>query len=184
MNPIPTRITVLRRLSRGFTLLELMIVLAIAGILAAVAGPGFKSMMRGSAVVAGRDQVASAVKMARGEAIYRKTFATLCASTNQATCSAGADWKDGWIVFSDIDGDGQVDNGVDTLIDVNYGDTALRVGNDGSGGTLTFAPSGMKVPVGTVVIGVCDADATSSVAGHSLTISSVGSVRYQGAPGC
>ncbi|MBT8148812.1 MAG: prepilin-type N-terminal cleavage/methylation domain-containing protein [Pseudomonadales bacterium] len=184
MNERNRKYSALYRFGVGFTLLELIIVLAIAGILAAVAGPGFQSMMRGSAVVSGRDALASAVKMARGEAIYRKTFATLCASSNQATCSGGADWKDGWIVFSDIDGDGQVDGGVDTLIDVNYGDEALRIGTDGSGGTLTFAPSGMKIPAGAVVIGVCDANAASSVEGHAMSISSVGSIRYEGAAGC
>ncbi len=170
--------------SRGFTLLELMVVLAIAGILAAVAGPSFQSMIKSSGVITERDQLATAVKMTRGEAIYRKTSATLCASNDQASCSADADWKDGWIIFSDDDGDGTFDAGDDTLIDVSYGNTSLRVGNDGSGGMLTFSPSGMKIPAGSVVVGFCDEDSASNVTGHAFTVSSVGGVRYEGDPGC
>lgn len=168
----------------GFTLLELLIVLGIAGILAAIAGPGFQTMIKSSSVISGRDALASAIKGARGQAIFDKANVTICASDNQASCSGTADWSDGWIIFSDINGNATLDAGTDTLIDVNYGNDDLRVGTDGSGGTLTFTASGIKTPVGAVIIGICDEDTSSSIEGHAMSISSVGSLRYEGNPGC
>lgn len=175
---------VINKSSTGFTLLELLIVLAIAGILAAVAGPGFQTMIKSGAIASGRDALAGAIKGARGQAIFDKTSVTICASDNQASCSGAADWSDGWIIFSDIDGDGTLDAGTDTLIDVNYGNDNLRVGTDGSGGTLTFNANGIKSPVGAVVIGICDEDTGSTLDGQAISISSVGSLRYEGNPGC
>lgn len=171
--------------SAGFTLLELMIVLAVAGILVAVAAPGFQTMIKSSSVVSGRDALASAIKGARGQAIFDKTSVTICASDDQSGCSASADWSDGWVIFTDVDGDGTFDAGADTLHDVNYGNDALRIGTDGSGGTFTFNASGIRAnPGGTVVIGICDEDTGSSIAGKAMSISSVGSMRYEGNAGC
>lgn len=168
----------------GFTLLELMIVLAIVGIMAAIAGPSFQSAIRGSSIVSERDALASAIKMARGEAIYRKQPATVCASTDQATCSGGPDWEQGWIIFRDVAADGAFDGGTDTLIDVHYGNDNVRVGTDGTNGTLTFAATGMRAVAGQQVIGICDSDTSSSLVGSAMQISTVGGIRFQGAPGC
>ncbi|MBT8152178.1 MAG: hypothetical protein KJO62_12310, partial [Gammaproteobacteria bacterium] len=77
-----------------------------------------------------------------------------------------------------------LDGGTDTLQDVNYGNDSIRVGTDGSGGTLTFDAKGLKTPVGAAVIGICDEEAGSSITGEALTISTVGSLRFEGAPGC
>jgi len=81
------------------------IVLAIVGILVAFAAPSLQNTMRSASIASARDTLAGAIKMARGEAIYRKIPATVCASTDQASCAGGSNWEQGWIIFADEDSD-------------------------------------------------------------------------------
>ena len=140
----------------GFTLLELMVVLAIVGIMVAVAGPSFQSTIQNSNIASARDSLANGVKMARGEALYKKTTAVICASTDQATCSGGSDWEQGWIIFTDVSANGVYDAAEDTLVDVNYGFNGIVVGADGSGGQFAFDANGIRVGAGQWSVSVCD----------------------------
>ncbi|MDP3295570.1 MAG: GspH/FimT family protein [Nevskia sp.] len=93
---------------RGFTLLELMIVVAIAAVLLAIAGPGLRSFFlsgaRGDAAAA----LYGAMVQARAEAISRNNTITLCpraaaTSTSYPRCASGgtASWADGWVIYRD-----------------------------------------------------------------------------------
>lgn len=83
------------RKPRGFTLIELMVVVALAAIMAALAAPSFKSFVSGQRIkTAASDFVMTAI-FARSEAIKRNADVTI----TSVTVTAGvADWKDGWIV--------------------------------------------------------------------------------------
>ena len=84
----------------GLTLLELMITLAVAGILLALAGPNFMSMVQNNRITAQVNDFVTAVTMARSEAIRRSALVTLCRSTDEQTCAgSGSDWASGWIVI-------------------------------------------------------------------------------------
>ena len=93
---------------RGFTLLELMIVVAIAAVLMALAGPGLRSFFlsgaRGDAAAA----LYGAMVQARAEAISRNNTVTLCpraagTSASYPQCGSGstASWAHGWVTYRD-----------------------------------------------------------------------------------
>lgn len=82
----------------GFTLLELIITVAIVAILSAAAIPSFSELMMKSRLTnQARDLLAGSL-MARSEAIKRNQTVTLCASNNGATCTGT--WVNGWIVLT------------------------------------------------------------------------------------
>lgn len=76
--------------SRGFTLIELMITLAVAAILMMIAAPSFKGLLSRSNLSAANNELLGAMNYARNEAISRSRDITLSATTSE--------WKGGWEV--------------------------------------------------------------------------------------
>ena len=90
----------MQRIHRGFTIIELMITVAIAAIVLAVAIPSFQAQIRNNQSIALGEDFASAINFARSEAVKRATRVSLCASDNGISC--GGAWTDGFIAFVDV----------------------------------------------------------------------------------
>jgi type IV fimbrial biogenesis protein FimT len=94
----------------GFTLFELMIVLSIAAILAAMAVPGMRSFLQTQQQISAVTNLITNLNYARSEAIKEDVPVTgancggtgvcLCASANGTTCDPMGNWSNGWIVYS------------------------------------------------------------------------------------
>jgi type IV fimbrial biogenesis protein FimT len=84
--------------SGGFTLLEALVVIAILGILAAIAPPAFDYIVVSSRTSSFATNLAASMQLARSEAILRNNATSVCASSNGTTC--GGLWEQGWIVTS------------------------------------------------------------------------------------
>ena len=118
----------MKKAQAGFTLLELMVVLAIAGILMAVAVPAMGDFIRNGRITSAANDVMAALHFTRSEAIKRRQPVTLCTSSNamladntanaNATCAASPNLT-GWIVFEDTNQSGQRDAGEEILL--NHG---------------------------------------------------------------
>lgn len=134
---------------RGFTLVELLVVLAVGSILLAIAVPGYGFLVNTSRVAAVTNDLVGALQLARSEAIKRGTRVTVCRTSNpmavQPLCDSAANWHEGWLVFVDDGSRGVIDSG----------DTLLRVqGRSSSAGTnitsksiyqyVSYRPSGMS----------------------------------------
>jgi type IV fimbrial biogenesis protein FimT len=95
----------------GFSLVELMVTVAIATILASLAVPSFRTTLVGQTVESTADTLVSDIRFARSEAIKRTNRVTICGSSTGTSCYGANAWHNGWIVFVDDDGDGVVDTG-------------------------------------------------------------------------
>ena len=94
-------------------MLELLITLAVAGILVTVGIPGFRNMILDNRLANEANELVTSVNLARSAAVRFQRPATLCVSTSfdQAlpSCSPGSDWANGWIVWVDKDRDDVTD---------------------------------------------------------------------------
>lgn len=149
--------------TRGFTLLELLVVISIVSILLLVAVPSFVDSTQRTNRNAAVTALADAVSVARSEALGRGTATVLCASSSGTGCTAGSDWTAGFLVAETQSGD--VLQVWQTLPD------SMSVWLETSGDTdkLFFQADGMTYKNSTYV--VCDdsgaANARALVVGYS-----------------
>ena len=95
----------------GFTLVELMITLLVVTVLLALGVPSFTEFIKNNRLAAQTNDFVIAMQLARNEAVKRGTGTVVCASEDQSTCSGSNDWSTGWIIFSDLDQEGDLEEG-------------------------------------------------------------------------
>jgi type IV fimbrial biogenesis protein FimT len=134
----------LRTPSQGFSLMQLMITVAIVAILTSLAIPSYKYITNTSRIANEINGLLGDLQYARFAAIKAGRTVTICSSSNPTaaspTCSASTNWATGWIVFSDTGGTGQwvagdgklrdqqAFSGTDTLVGTISGITFNREG--------------------------------------------------------
>lgn len=101
----------LPRTLRGVTLIELLTVIAIVAILAAVGVPSFRDTINRNRLATQSAEFLSALNFARSEAIKRGHSITLCRSSNGTACATSGTWEGGWLAFADSNGNGAINTG-------------------------------------------------------------------------
>lgn len=162
---------------KGFTLVELMVTLAVAGIIAAMAAPSFNSTIERRSLSNERDMLSAHLRLARATALQEGTT-VICVSDDKESCSGSGDWEDGWIVFVDNDSNtSRYTAGTDRLLKVYEGiDDSHSLTWSGGGSEVTFNGSGYfgLSSGGTFIF--CGASGEASSA-RSLIIYGPGSMR-------
>jgi type IV fimbrial biogenesis protein FimT len=160
---------------KAFTLVELLITLAITAILAAIATPSFKEIIQNNRMTTQYNKLLSGLSLARSEAIKRETRVTICQSSTGNSCGAdSSSWHSGWVVFVDDDDDNAIDGG-EEIIRIHG---QLTGGNTLTFGNRTRVPyksDGLAVGGSNGTFTLCDDRGNSDNKG--LVISITGRVR-------
>jgi len=105
--------------SAGFSLIEVMVALAVFALVATLAVPNIRNFVQNNQMSASANNLMGSLALARSEAIKRNTQVSVCASSSQTGCT-GVDWNSGWIVFVDGEDPGVVD-GTDEILNAVQG---------------------------------------------------------------
>ena len=114
------------RRTGGFTLVELLVTIAMLGVLAGLAAPGFADMLRRMRVESLREEMQSSIAHARVEAISRGRAVVLRRTTPCPQAENALDWDCGWTAFVDLDSDSEMDPGEPVLHEVQ-GKPGIRI---------------------------------------------------------
>lgn len=180
-----------RRHVAGYTLVELMLGVAILAILSVIALPNLRDFMRRNAVVAQSNSILADLQYARSEAITRRGLVALCpraAGAGEAgtTCATGGStsFDSGWLIYvtPTVNTAYNAANNRFELLRVTStpGSVSLRTA---ANRMLTFNARGELSPQLDVVLAICSKAASGSadvgastrgVPGKSLTVESSG----------
>lgn len=119
--------------SGGFTLVEMLVTLAVAGILAGIAVPAFTSLVASQKVGTSASMLQSSLLTARSEAIKRNTKVTVA--------PIGGLWTSGWTVAVSSTSEVLANNNKSTSASITGGPASVTYNNAGrvsAGGGSTF----------------------------------------------
>ena len=144
------------------TLIEVLITVAIAGIILAWGLPNLANYVRTSRVVSASNELVAALTAARTFAIARSVSTVICASSNGTSCAGVATaWSNGWLVFEDCDGDNSLDTSAVTCADGSRPETLIKANQYLSAGTTitngndSFSFSTAGTPSATQTFTLC-----------------------------
>ncbi|MBQ6657370.1 MAG: GspH/FimT family pseudopilin [Ottowia sp.] len=150
---------------KGFTLIELMVVLTVLGVMMAFAVPNFREARRNAGLTDTVNTLVSSVYRTRTEAMKDGVPVVLMPCNDDCT-STGTDWQKGWVIFADRNGNGAYNaNTSDDPANAGYNDgplvftqrgdvipdyIAISVGN---GGAVKFSGTGFPASIGGGSVG-------------------------------
>ncbi len=132
------------RMAAGFTLVELLVTIALIAILLAIGVPSYQSVTTANRMSGEINGLVGNLQYARAEAVKQGQNVTVCASSNGTSCSGSGTWSNGWIVVDSNNNVLKVQQafgGTDTL--ASSGNTLSsiaynRYGFTANSGTLTL----------------------------------------------
>ncbi|MDX8126290.1 GspH/FimT family pseudopilin [Methylomonas sp. OY6] len=175
--------------SKGFTLVELMVTIAIAGVLVGIAIPSFTSIISNNRLTTSANELVTALNLARSEAVKRGFQVTV-----RRKGATSTQWESGWDIFVDRDGNNTFsDNGNATLCEATEdcllktysalpGNLTLRTGNSSYKDYAAYLPNGLsKAGVGDTFT-LCS-DSGTSMPQRTIVINPIGRPRTSAATG-
>ena len=128
------------REQHGFTLVELIVTVAISALMLSMAVPSLDGLLSGARQTGAINDFVTSVHRARSTAITENTRVTLCPSRSGADCEKVA-WSDGWIAFADVDSDQSVDAS-DKIISIAAATPGVTIQSPEFPNGLLYRPNG------------------------------------------
>jgi type IV fimbrial biogenesis protein FimT len=143
-----------KRTAQGLTLIELVITIAVAGILLGLAVPSFSEMIEQNRMASLANQMITALNLARSEAVKRGIPVDL-----KATAPSSADeWGNGWTAWVDLDQDHTMDSGEPLLLQMAGVSAGMTLDSQSNSTLYSFRPDGtMGLPASaSETLQLCD----------------------------
>lgn len=134
--------------SKGLSLLELMITVAIAAILLTIGAPSLQTLLQQNRVIAAVNDISSAARSARFHAIDKEQTIVLCATSNYTACST--DWTQAKMVFVDTDDNSARDANEQLLMATDPTGSGIEI--TGIGNAVIFTPDGSVSQSGSIIV--------------------------------
>ena len=157
--------------NKGFTLVELIMVVVVIGVLAALAIPNMRLFVERNRLTAITNDLLADISLARSEAIKRNLEVGICTFAAGPACGAGASWAPGWIVFVDTDSSGGW----------TAGDEVLRVRDPASNNITVTPPANLlhfsrrgEVAAGSGAITLCNTNIPGATNLRTITMAVTG----------
>lgn len=165
----------------GWTLVELLVAVAIAAVLTALAAPSFRDHFTRTRLTTHSSTLQSSLLLARSEAIKRNLRVALCKSANGSICTTSGSWEQGWLVFVDKNNDASRAESESIVMAVGPLSGAFKlVGNSNIANYVSYSPSGAtQLTSGAFQAGtftLCDGESSSGLA-RKIVISATGRAR-------
>lgn len=162
----------MKQRKRGYTLYELLMTLALVGIVLATGLPAFSGTLARQRQAVEINALFHSIHLARKESIMRRKVVSLCPSPDGLACSPGRDWSTGWILFENADRDSppQVDTGEPVLRYHRVSDDVRILANRRG---FTLRATFLRATNGTFI--VCDRQ--GRIPGKGLIVSYTGRPR-------
>ncbi|MEJ1296967.1 MAG: GspH/FimT family pseudopilin [Candidatus Sedimenticola sp. (ex Thyasira tokunagai)] len=153
--------------SKGMTLVELMVTLAVGGILLAIAVPSYRTMVQNNRLAAGANEFVSSMSLARSEALKRRADVTVTATDSSV---AGNELgKGGW----------EVKVGTTILKKVSAFSSGITFNSTGNNSSYTYSANGGAS--GSDTIDLCTG---SGETGRQISLSATGRVSINSSYTC
>ena len=143
-------------LSAGYTLVELLSTLAIVSIVLGFGAPALKATLTTNRITTSVNALAGSLAYTRSEAVKRNRHVVICKSLADTTdCTRQGDWRNGWLVFVDINQNRTLDEG-ETILGTHSLKQNIQIDYRafGSRHYLVYRPSGFTRTNGTFTF--CD----------------------------
>jgi type IV fimbrial biogenesis protein FimT len=183
-----------QRLSiRGFTLIEMMVTLAVMVVLAMIAVPAFHNLTRRGQVARASNTLLADLDYARMEAVNRGLIVSLCPSTDGVTCQTTTTYDTGWMIYTYVPGKAVANTKYDSTSSNNVllrytqalaGVSITGTDNSTNNDVISFNSQGQQPTTSAIKLNfvTCYRDAGTSVGastavapGAQLTLSTSGS---------
>lgn len=167
--------------STGFTLIELMVTLAVVAILSLIAVPNMRAIIQNNRVMTLSNDFLSDINLARSEAIKRVVNVRICTWDSTSTpsapaCNGGGNWSLGRAVWADMNSDGVLNAG--ELVRSREGLTPMTLTPNAAVDPIIFNSRG--VPASNVTFRLCDDRGTAFA--KNITINATGQASVPTSP--
>ncbi|MET0226118.1 MAG: GspH/FimT family pseudopilin [Dokdonella sp.] len=159
----------------GFTLIELLMALALIAVLTALGAPAFGSLTGRELGRSASDTLQASLNAARTVAISRTSRVIACPSEDLLTCDRTTQWHHGWLLFADVDHDGERSDDEPLLQIVQAQPQGVAIVSTIGRQRVTYKPDG-RADGNNLTFTVCDRIAGAAEA-ISLVINMAGRVR-------